>query len=1268
MIDYTRPATGPDPDGDLTATLAGSSARADAVLRLDVPPRDEDYRVEDLQVLEDWYDSVGRVGAACAASHARADRPVVARLDALESWLRRAHDCLAPFRVLFPRRRDDHGDAAAADDASARELFLDLLAGLDQVHEETDRHRRHLSSRRDGIGPQDARARFSKGRAAHRALAAEALEVLPVGDRRRDQWLLRRALATVRLAEYGDGAGLAAIDEALADADALAEPGSVLDDDQRRFARSIGAAAATLQKTAGDASRATDIEALVLRDLAVRQESEGDPLAAARFGCNLWRAVQLGATVPGLDLRDAADALDEAVRDMDPETAEFPETAAVRALVHTQLLAVEMGSQRRLDEVIRGLDAARAVLPPGHELLVPLLMALAQLLARRADHQGSIGDIRSALALLRRISEEELPDPLSRLYIDTVLASVHLRFHFHTAADDADCTATGDEGASPDLRQGHSARVHQQLRLHLATARKLAAERTDHAPETMALVLESLGHSLMLGATYPDGPGAGPYRGDARLPLVTEARAALREACEHTDPASPHRAGRDMHHLLAATVEAQHGSDPAAVRACVEALGHLADRADVASRPELRTVVRGILAHASATLAPAAGGAGTSRRAEVLRGLEARCAERPGAVDPAAVQLRLHLARAHRTAAPTPVAAEGPLGHLLNLLATPVPATASRPSASDAGRAREVGRSVLRMLASRVLVQEFPGDAVLTAESAGRIAREVAVWCVEDGAYGEAVEVLESGRALALHAEMATVDVADRLAELGRGDLAAQWRRWRATRVDRAPEPEEAAGPWDSYARHPVPEQLGVRVRTVLEEHGVLDGLSAPVPVSDIAAALRATGADELVYLLPADSGPRSAGALRVGSDGRVRWEPMPGLGDTSVLQGYLGALEAWLASPESASARRTWRLALGGLCDWAGAAVTGPLSRAVTSRRRGGPHPVDPTGTPPTGTAPAGPTPAGPTPNRPPHLVLVPLGSLAAVPWAAATTAPAGPSVGGRGRPAVEGLVLSTAPSARMFAVAAARPAARAGDSALLVLGLTGKQARASSSRGLYLLYGGRGRLLIPGGEPDADTRPATVLQEIHRACREHGTVDVAAHLMPDPSESWRSYLAFGRPEGERADGPDPAADRLSAQTIAAQRFPVAPDGPGLCVSLASCVNHLARRHHDESFTMAAAFLAGGASSVLGSLWPVRLHATALVDLLFHHRMREGDTPVRALRAAQLWMADPARNVERAFPAPVHEAAGELLAALRTSGHDPADPALWAGLVAVGR
>ncbi|MYW29322.1 hypothetical protein, partial [Streptomyces sp. SID2119] len=57
--------------------------------------------------------------------------------------------------------------------------------------------------------------------------------------------------------------------------------------------------------------------------------------------------------------------------------------------------------------------------------------------------------------------------------------------------------------------------------------------------------------------------------------------------------------------------------------------------------------------------------------------------------------------------------------------------------------------------------------------------REVAGWCVEDGALEEAVGTLERGRALALHTEMATVDVLSTLSRLGRADLAEEWRGWR---------------------------------------------------------------------------------------------------------------------------------------------------------------------------------------------------------------------------------------------------------------------------------------------------------------------------------------------------------------------------------------------------------------------------------------------------------------------------------------------------------
>lgn len=69
--------------------------------------------------------------------------------------------------------------------------------------------------------------------------------------------------------------------------------------------------------------------------------------------------------------------------------------------------------------------------------------------------------------------------------------------------------------------------------------------------------------------------------------------------------------------------------------------------------------------------------------------------------------------------------------------------------------------------------------AVLAAERAGPLSREVAGWCVQDGALEEAVGTLERGRALALRTEMATVDVLSTLSRLGRADLAGEWRGWR---------------------------------------------------------------------------------------------------------------------------------------------------------------------------------------------------------------------------------------------------------------------------------------------------------------------------------------------------------------------------------------------------------------------------------------------------------------------------------------------------------
>lgn len=1241
MIDYTHPARGRGRDSDLAAVLRAASDHAERLLRPEAPAGKHP-----VAEISDWYDTVRAVADVCARTTAAAIVPPPDEALALDAWLLRAADCLrACRRHLRAARRVVE---PPMDDAEVREIHLALLDVTNLAHESADHFRRALADRRDGIVPQEAPERFVRSRTAHQDLIRHALRLLPEEDARRDEWRYRYVLLAQRIAEYG-GDGTDEWAAARADADELARPGSHLDDAQRAQLRRAGAALATLVSTGGDAARATNAADLVLTHREAWRAAPDDPLAAAGFGAELLRAITVGESVDGLGIQDAVDALEHAVRLMDPDSPEWPEVLAARALAHAQVIGTWSVRDRFVREVIHALDGVRALLPPGHPTTASIDLAFVQLLALRGSGEGSLGDLRSALAMLRRARARRPTDPMHRLVLDAAFAQVHTAFHYHAGADDADCTGTGDEATPAQDRAGHAVRTWQLLRLCVDRARRLAEAREDHSTELLALAQHTLGWSLLIAAAYTGGGGA--PGGAERHALLAEARTVLTESLSRTGARSPQRAGRELLLHMVGLAEAQAPTaPPGAARVHADAIGRLAERPDVASRAPLRHTVRTVHSYAETLTARAApGGEGPEDRERRLRRLEEAAADRPEAVDTPAVDLRMHLARAHRS--------EGPLSTGLGelLVRSARPGTPAAPGREGHERSRRLGQEVLGLLARRALVQEVAADAVLTTERAGPLSREIAGWCVADGALEEAVGALERGRALALHTEMATVDVVRALSGLGRADLAGEWRAWReeaALRRNRAGRRPDGAGDadgdaWDSYTEHPVPERLGAQVRAVLEEHGALDTLLGTVPVPEIASALRGTGNDELVYLLPTQDSPLSGGALRVRGDGAVRWTPLPGLADPSALDAYTGALELLLSAPRADAAERAWRARLDELCDWAGRTVVEPLAR--DARGAGG--------------------------GRPPRLVLVPLGALAAVPWSAARL----PGAGGRPGRAVDRLVLSTAPSARMFAAAAGRPAVRAGDGALLVLGLTGAEARSSSSRALHRLYP-RPRLLAPEGGrpaggatgrpvrgPDGTTRPAEVLDEIRRAALSHGIVDVSAHLLPDSSDSWRSHLAFGT-----VLGPDgaPAADidRLSVQTIAAQRFPVPPEGPGLCVSLASCMNGLPRRHLDESFTMAAAFLAGGASSVLGSLWPVRLHATALVDLLFHHGLRTGRAPVDALRQAQLWMAGPTRELPASMPADARRLAAELLAALTASGHDPADPAFWAGLVAVGR
>ena len=83
----------------------------------------------------------------------------------------------------------------------------------------------------------------------------------------------------------------------------------------------------------------------------------------------------------------------------------------------------------------------------------------------------------------------------------------------------------------------------------------------------------------------------------------------------------------------------------------------------------------------------------------------------------------------------------------------------------------------------------------------------------------------------------------------------------------------------------------------------------------------------------------------------------------------------------------------------------------------------------------------------------------------------------------------------------------------------------------------------------------------------------------------------------------------------------------PGL-VSLAACTTHRAGRAYDEAVTLSTAFLVAGATTAIGSLWPVPDRETARLTVTFHDNLADGMPPHEALRAVQRSMRQPSDEV----------------------------------------
>ncbi|MGW1599038.1 CHAT domain-containing protein [Streptomyces sp. NPDC002343] len=551
-------------------------------------------------------------------------------------------------------------------------------------------------------------------------------------------------------------------------------------------------------------------------------------------------------------------------------------------------------------------------------------------------------------------------------------------------------------------------------------------------------------------------------------------------------------------------------------------------------------------------------------------------------------------------------------------------------------RGREAGLRALRGHAWQVLLQSRAQYTTEALSFSASDALSVARWCIADGCPDEAVQALDAGRGLVLHAASAAGTVPERLVAAGRPDLAAEWRtaagaddrapadgisgdlRYRALRVLAGTDDLTAAAPADGTAT----TAPGTRPGDLL----------TPPSLRDIATALRRTGADAMVYLVPGEgtgAGPGGS-AVTVHADGRTSLVFLGGLtADAGPLTAYLGPGTtpgnrdmgpADGAPPPSADGRDIGRRTLEDLCDWASRAVLEPLLAHLRAQ----------------GAA------------WPPRVVLVPMGHLAAVPWhAARRRAP-----GGRYRYAVQDAVISYAASARLFCEVVAREPVPLDAPGLVVgdpggdLPHAGREAAALHAA-FYRTAPYLGR--HETGASAGSGTPAEVLGWLRlRGLSPGGVLHLACHAdVPGDAAASTARLHLA--------GGTLAAEQLTERAQHRNR----PGRLGL-VSLAACTTHVSGRGYDEAFTLSTAFLVEGARSVLGSLWPVPDEATSYLMFMVHHYLNaEGARPAVALRLAQLWMLDPDRRPPATMPPELARQAGSV---------DPDDLRGWAGFTHLGQ
>jgi hypothetical protein len=516
--------------------------------------------------------------------------------------------------------------------------------------------------------------------------------------------------------------------------------------------------------------------------------------------------------------------------------------------------------------------------------------------------------------------------------------------------------------------------------------------------------------------------------------------------------------------------------------------------------------------------------------------------------------------------------------------------------ADPPGTAERTVRAALRELARCVIIAEGTDQALEVAAGANEIVTRAIGWCLADGRAEAAVDIAEAGRGLVLASVVLSGRVEEVLRGAGQHEAASAWRA------------ESQAG-------------RATALNALWETSSGSSLLSTPI-CQEISVTMVATRFDAVVYLVPPAAAEPAGHALLVRPVlGQVEVVRLPGLagpGLQAPLDAYVAALDRALAERAAPAGHgdgfrggtegQAWADALEQVGRWTYDHIVGPLLEHVR----------------------------GWSLDHLPHLAFIPLGELAAIPFAAAWT---DGSPDGERRYAIDDLVLSYAASARLLGEAARRPRQLLSERVVLIssphgdLPMTRRATRLLASR-VYPgaeVYGLRSELNGPAtseallGALPGRHRPGASLLQLSM----HGTTS------PTPAlQTKDGWLPLSRIL-------DQARDR-------------APDAPGGLVVTNACLTDSTRTHYDESLTLATAFLAAGATAVIGTRWPVDDDTVAALSLRLHYHLQVGYQPAEALRRAQLDLLRPTVGMRATL--------GPHLGALTDARLS--HPATWAGHV----